>query len=204
MDESPFNLAFERKKRKVGPRGHPRNGQAIPASGEHITVLATIGTLSVPVPPVIIYSGATIQQTWTTNHDPSIPHKADVTESGWVNNTVALRWLRDAFDPYTRNLVPPGKRRLLFMDGHNSHINVDFLEACWALDIVVIIFPASLSARFQPLDVNFFDFIKKSYHDKLDYCLLGSGNAGVAKGMFWSWHQQAWKAGTRTYQLEAA
>ena len=65
MDEVGFELSFERRKRKVASRTHPRNGQALPAANQHITVIACIGVDSAPVPPVVIYPGASLQTTYT-------------------------------------------------------------------------------------------------------------------------------------------
>jgi hypothetical protein len=115
-----------------------------------------------------------------------------------------MEWLDICFDPYTRDLIPAGKRRLLFLDGHSTHAQVEFLGGCWERNIVCVIFPANLSARFQPLDVDLFDHVKRSYHAELDRYLVGSRNRGVARGMFWPWHQKAWAAATTQVQIEKA
>ncbi|EAL17424.1 hypothetical protein CNBM2280 [Cryptococcus deneoformans B-3501A] len=109
-----------------------------------------------------------------------------VVRQGWINSYVMLKWLEDAFDPYTRDIANSGRdRRLLIHDGAESHTKVDFLEACWARNIVVILLPAKMSGRFQPLDVDFFNTLKAAYHRQLDEYQLGSSLRGVAKGMFW-------------------
>jgi hypothetical protein len=146
--------------------------------------VATIGTSSAPVPPLAIYADQSVQAAWTKAGDLSIPQIATHTDSGWINGHKLTEWLDICFDPYTRDLIPAGKRRLLFLDGHSTHAQVEFLGGCWERNIVCVIFPANLSARFQPLDVDLFDHVKRSYHAELDKYLVGSRNKGVARGMF--------------------
>ena len=107
------------------------------------------------------------------------------------------------FDPYTRDRAA-GQRRLLYMDGPAIHTQVDFLEACWARDIDVIILPANLSARFQPLDVNFFHNLKNQYSMRVDDYQLGTTDLSAPKGLFYHWLQEAWADTAVTLQIESA
>ena len=159
MDECGFSLSEERKRRRIDPVGHARNGQALPPSNEHITSVACIGIDSAPVPPLILFQGKDTQDIWVRGASPT-RQTALATESGWINSWVMMRWLEDVFDPATRDRVEGNQLRLLFMDGHDTHVKVAFLDACWARRIVVVILPANMSGIFQPLDVNFFNTLK--------------------------------------------
>jgi len=117
---------------------------------------------------------------------------AEVTDSGWTNGYITKKWLEQVFDPCTRERVPSGQRRLLIMDGHDTHVKVDFLHACWARDISCLILPANMSSILQPLDVAFFNQLKMSYHSKCKQHLLHTRSTTLAKGLFWQWHQEAW------------
>lgn len=46
--------------------------------------------------------------------------------------------------------------RLLFLDDHSSHINMNFLEWCDLHNIHVCAFPPHTAHRLQPLDVSLF------------------------------------------------
>ncbi len=59
MDEVGFDLSAPRKTRRVASHHHPRNAQTSLAGPGHITVIACIGLADAPVPPVIIFQGAT-------------------------------------------------------------------------------------------------------------------------------------------------
>ena len=61
---------------------------------------------------------------------------ATVNTSGYINKYTAMRWLEDCFDPSTRRRAG-GSQRVLFLDGHDSHVQVEFLEACWRRTLCV-------------------------------------------------------------------
>ena len=85
--------------------------------------------------------------------------------------------------------------RVLFLDGLGCHVEVDFLDACLEHNILVIILPAHLSHRYQPLDVAFFNLLKANYHKEIqDFTIGAQYSVRVNKGMFWGWHQRAWMA----------
>jgi len=194
MDETLFQLGSSRKTRRIGPVSLPNNKAiALPASNQHITVIACIGTNDAPIPPVILHQGATVQNSWTAVMRDDVRQLAEISESGWTNGYMTKKSLEQVFDPYTRERVPWGKRRLLIMDGRNTHVKVDFLEACWTRHISCLILPSNMTSIFQPLDVAFFNQVKLSYHSKCEQHLLHSLSTTLSKALFWKWHQDAWK-----------
>lgn len=187
MDETAFELSSSRRVRRVAPRTHPRNGQAVPPSNEHITSMACIGIDSASFPPFTIYHGAQLQKCWSKAREEGgrVRQLAITTNSDWINSYVMLKWLEDAFDPFTRDTASGRRdRRLLILDGAEPHTKVDFLEACWARNIVVLLLPAKMCGRFQPLDVDFFNTLKAAYHRQVDAYQLGSSLRGWPRGCF--------------------
>lgn len=102
-------------------------------------------------------------------------------------------WMEEAFDPYTPDCVPTGKHCLLILDGHGSHITVEFLDACWDRHITALILPANMASILQPLDVNFFNQLKTACHQQYNAHTFGSASDLVSRGLFWAWHQRAWR-----------
>jgi len=204
MDEAGFELVSSRKTRKIGPIHSSNKAVALPASNQHITVIACIGTTDAPVPPLILYSGATVQRSWTTVKETDVRQLAEVTESGWTNTYMTKKWMEQAFDPYTCDRVPTGKSRLLIMDGHESHLKVELLEACWDRGIAFLILPANLTAIFQPLDVDFFNQLKMAYHRHSEEHIFNSASTSASKGLFWGWHQKAWRDTATSHQIKGA
>jgi hypothetical protein len=167
MDEAGFNLSTGRHTRRVGPTKASSKSQASLAAGTHITIIATIGTSDAPVPPYLIYSGAHILEEWVAVRDRGPKLMANTTDSGWANSYIIKEWLTECFDPYTKARAG-SSRRLLFLNGLESHVQVDFLEECWARKIVCIILPTHMSGVYQPLDVNFFNTLKLKFHKLVD------------------------------------
>lgn len=103
-----------------------------------------------------------IQKAWTNAW--SKPAYA-VSHNGWTDNEVVLAWLIDVFHPQTVNL---GGRRLLLLDGHASHVSVEFIEFCWLVDIVPLCLPPHTTHYLQPLDVGCFGPLDKAYRKQLE------------------------------------
>ena len=203
MDECGFDLSTTRRTRRVAPRNAPIKSQAALSSSVHITVIAAISTQDAPVPPFLIYPGKYLMTDWTQARDPSPRQMAEVTETGFSNSYMTTRWLTECFDPTTRDRAA-GSPRLLFLDGPVIHTPVEFLEAAWAANIVLIILPANLSAVFQPLDVDFFGIVKLEYSRQISEYQLGSGAVSIPKGFFYRWHQRAWARAATSRQIRGA
>ncbi|EIW65511.1 hypothetical protein TREMEDRAFT_36178 [Tremella mesenterica DSM 1558] len=205
MDEVGFNIALQHRTRTVAPRSTHRKAQTLPTNSEHITVVACIGTESAPIPPLVIYKGESVLEGWTAEQNPPIPQRAITTFSGYSNSYITKMWLEDIFDPATKAIARNGKdRRLLFLDGFDAHVQLDFLESCWSRNIVPIILPANMSSEFQRLDVNFFGPLKNAYKRHLHKYLLGNTSPSISKGVFYRWHQEAWRETAQIRQLRSA
>ena len=168
----------------------------MPESSEHITTVACIGVTDAIVPPLIIYSGQQLQESWFKNRVSGVEQFATVSNSGWTNEFIHNKWLMDLFDPYTRerarNCADP---RFLFLDGADTHVRVEFMEKCLERNIYLIVIPAHMSQRYQPLDVTFFNVLKMKYHEEMtNFMISAQSTIRVNKGMYWAWHQAAWKA----------
>ena len=202
MDKTGFKLGTARKSRCVGPTNASSSKlRAALSNAVHSSVVANISTTDAPVPLSVIYPGVYLLEEWFGKVLPE--PMAMVTASGYTNNNVALEWLSRCFKPSTRARAK-GSRRLLFLDGHKSHVQVKFLEACWDANIDVVCLPASMSSIFQPLDVNFFNELQKFYEDQVFKYQLGSTVGGALKGMFYSWLQKAWTLAATGRQIWAA
>ncbi len=49
--------------------------------------------------------------------------------NGWSNNELGANWLINVFDRHTRAKAG-NRRRLLIVDGHSSHLNMNFINLC--------------------------------------------------------------------------
>lgn len=156
MDKTAFKLSSSQRVQRVAPCTHPRNGQAVPPSNEHITSVACINIDSASVPPCIIYQGAHLQESWFKmwEEDDSVCQLATTTNSGWINSYVMVKWLEDMFNPFAHDIASGSHDPCLpILDSAELHTKVNFHEAFWAQNIVVLLLPAKMSSRLQPLDI---------------------------------------------------
>ena len=183
MDETLFSIGLSQNSCKIAPSTLPSKAIASPASNQHITVLACIGVKRAAIPPIILFQGVNVQLSWNAVMEPHVPQLAEVTDSGWTNSYMMKKWLETVFDPYMQD-VPAAMRRLLIMDGHNTHVQVNSLDSCWARGFDCVILPANMTSIFQPLDVAFFNQLKSAYHSKVQSHLLNSKSTLLSKGLF--------------------
>jgi hypothetical protein len=175
MDEKGFMIGvLGRSKRVFSKNSWVKKSVRAPTQDgnkEWITVLACICADGSALPPSLIYrakSGA-IRDTWVEDIT-SGDHSVHVTSSptGWTNNDIGLSWLKQVFDRYTKEKCRRSWR-LLILDGHGSHITLDFLEYCDQNRILLAIFPSHSTYTLQPLDVVMFKPLSSAYSAELAY-----------------------------------
>jgi hypothetical protein len=201
MDEKGFLLGILTRCKRVFDRrlyedrkiqGHIQGG-----SREWITLLACICADGSHLPPAIIYQSASssIQDTWLQAFEPD-DHTAHFasSSSGWTNNEIGLAWLKQVFDRYTR---PKAGRsnRLLILDGHGSHLTMDFIEYCNQNRILLATYPPHSTHTLQPLDVVMFKPLSSAYSAEVAAFMERSqGLTSINKRDFYSMFIAAWKS----------
>ncbi|UPL00235.1 hypothetical protein LCI18_011169 [Fusarium solani-melongenae] len=112
--------------------------------------------------PAVIFTGQNLQGQWS---DPPWPDwKYDYTSTGWSNSLIFRKWFVEVFLPETE--PPPGKWRLLILDGHSSHVTVEIIFLAWLNKVQLLYLPAHSSHMTQPLDVGIFAILKRFFHQE--------------------------------------
>jgi hypothetical protein len=134
IDEKSFLLGRITKAKPVFPKDLKASKKLLGAgqdgSREWITVVATICADGTTLPPLLIYDGSSgsIQDSWVQDFE-SNEHRAWFTSSpsGWTSDEIGFKWLETLFD---KNTQAKARRawRLLFVDGHGSHVTLKSLE----------------------------------------------------------------------------
>ena len=161
---------------------------------EFISLLACISADGTALPPALIYKGDSLylQDTWLEDWVPA--HKAHfaISPNGWSCNALGLNWLETVFDRYTRQKAG-NRRRMLLVDGHSSHVNMAFINACDRLRILLMILPPHATHRLQPLDVSLFSPLATYYTNGLNDLMFKSlGLVSMSKRLFWKIFWPAW------------
>jgi DDE superfamily endonuclease len=116
-----------------------------------------------------------------------------VLSKGWSNEFLGLQWLQIVFERYTKNQASRGWR-LLIVDDHNSHLNMEFISYAEQHRIILAILPPHSTHRLQPLDVGLFTPLAHYYTQEIDALLYESqGLTHITKRHFWRLFSAAWK-----------
>ena len=125
-----------------------------------MTAIGTIcadGTSDLPL--YIIFKGKDLNTKWIPDNVPR-NWRFSASTNGWTSNDRGKDWLREDFEPHTREKAN-GKPRVLICDGHGSHLTGDFVEHCYRNNIKLLILPPHSSHFTQPLDIAIFSPLKE-------------------------------------------
>jgi hypothetical protein len=203
MDEKGFMIGITTRTKHVFSRRMWEKGE-VKASLQDgnrawVTLLACVCGDGTALPPGLLYDSAnsTIQSSWVEEIQPGV-HSVLVSSSptGWTNNDIGLAWLQQVFDRFTKTKARR-KWRLLILDGHGSHVTMDFINYCDRNKILLGILPPHSTHTLQPLDVVMFKPLSTAYSRELTTHLHnGQGLSVIKKSDFF---HLFWKAWTSTF-----
>lgn len=137
-----------------------------PGNREWATVIQAVNSYGNSIPPFIILAGKNHLQSWYRD-SPLPPYwTIAVSENGWTTNELGIEWIKH-FDKHTRERTK-GSKRLLVLDGHESHHSYEFEEYCKDNAIITLCMPAHSSHILQPLDVGCFGPLKRAYGKQIE------------------------------------
>ena len=198
MDEKGFSLGTMTKQHRVFTKEAIKKGRikghSQDSNREWITIIATICADSIWCPLAIIFAGKSekLQDSWVDSVELG-RHNASFSTSpnGWTSDKLGVAWLEDVFNPATKAKARNGRDwRLLFIDGHGSHVTMKFLNWCQKHSVLLAIYPLHSTHRLQPLDVSLFAPLATFYTQQLETFIHQSqGLSGLGKrdffDLFW-------------------
>jgi hypothetical protein len=123
-----------------------------------------------------------------------IRFKSPPSPSCWTNNNIGLMWLKQVFDCGTK-VKAQSSYRLLILDGHGSHLTMDFIEYCNQNKILLGVYPPHSIHTLQLLDVVMFKPLATGYSNKVRAFMERSqGLTSMSKRDFFPLFYQAWQA----------
>jgi len=142
----------------------------------------------------IIYpsEGFNLYDSWVEDKPPDDTSvNLTSTPTGWTNNKLGLAWLK-LFHQATRRKA--GRQwRLLCLDGHGSHLTMEFLEYAVQKRILISVYPSHSTHTLQPLDVGLFGPLSRAYSSKLSQFQQQSmGLLQVKKAAFYGFFQASY------------
>ncbi|KAG7403314.1 hypothetical protein Forpe1208_v016670 [Fusarium oxysporum f. sp. rapae] len=103
--------------------------------------------------PTVVFQGDCLQEQWFPEQFPDWGY--DVSETGWANQDVCLKWLRETFLPSTKP-KSPFDWRLLIVDGFTGHLSIQFRFMALFHKVRILYLPPHSSHITQPFDVGVF------------------------------------------------
>ena len=189
------------KKAQLQTQGVKQDG-----SREWISVLSYICADSTHGPPTLIYQGKSfdLQSSWIEDVDEKEEAYFAASVTGWTNNSLGIQWLERVFNRHTREKAR-GRRRLLLLDGHSSHVNMAFLNLADKMGIITLILPPHSTHRLQPLDIGLFGPLSKAYSKELNRLIhISQGMVSMSKRFFWPLFNTAWKSAFTPVNIASA
>ncbi|KAI0996103.1 hypothetical protein K3495_g12078 [Podosphaera aphanis] len=152
-----------------------------PNTREWVSITETASASGRRLRPAVIFKGQSLQTSWFPLQ--SLPGWLYTTsENGWTSNSVGLAWLRQIFIP--ESTPTQYDYRLLLLDGHGSHADVEFMWTNYQNKIACLYLPAHTSHILQPLDLAPFSVVKSKYRQEIQTLASIDNAAPVKKERF--------------------
>jgi hypothetical protein len=157
MDESGFQMGVGKRCKVIKFRGTKTPKVKDPKNMSNATLLECISASWRSWDPLVCCCG----KLTLTNHIADLldNYTFGVSDNGWTTDAIGQWWLENIFHPQTWE-SKKGVYRLLILDGHGSHQNVEFLTFCEKWYIVPLFLPPHTTHILQPLDVGCFQPLK--------------------------------------------
>ena len=152
------------------------------------------------LPTYILYKRKHLYSTWTFNRPVGAVYSC--SDSGWMERSNFKSWFSKSFLPAVDSIVKDGPI-VLFLDGHHSHLGIDFIELARSHNIHPFCLPAHTSHFLQPLDVGVYGPMKKTWKGVLKEYKTATRASNVTKQVFPSFVKTLWERSLQASHLQA-
>lgn len=132
------------------------------------------------MPLHIIFKGKNLWSSWIRGGPDGASY--DNTESGWMESQSYLSWFK-RFIEFTE-ASPDSEKKLLFIDGHVSHVSYQLINLAYENNIILFRLPAHTTHLLQPLDVSVFRPVKDKWRQVLKVFLKSNNFNEISKSDF--------------------
>ena len=139
MDESGFSIGTIEASKVIINREIREYYQSQLGRQEWVTMVECICADGSSVPPLVIFKSENFSPHWVPDHT-TLTWRCSNNSKGWTSNQHGIKWLRECFEPTTREKAND-QWRMLISDGHDSHITGDWLSHCLDNKILPAILP---------------------------------------------------------------
>jgi len=166
MDEKGFIIGRSSRAKVVCRSGRRPPRVTQDGTREMLTVVECCCAEGYMLPSFVIYKGAAQYMGWhSETSDPDAMFAC--SPNGWTDDELGIEWLYH-FDRSTKDRKGGNGTRLLIVDGHRSHLTLEFIQYAIDNNIQLLCFPAHATHLLQPLDVGLFAPLQKYYGKAAD------------------------------------
>jgi hypothetical protein len=185
-DETGLTSVPNKGKKVIAKKG-TRTVQRIQTGerGTLTTLLPCINAAGEIIPPLLIFKG----QGLPSRSDFPKDTKIFCSKSGYIEQEIFISFL-DHFQEFRRK--EDGKKCILFLDGHGSHLSVEAIEFCMENDIELMCLPPHSSHRIQPLDTHFNKPLKMIWAEELGKFLANNHKVTLTRYEFGQVFSSIW------------
>jgi hypothetical protein len=170
MDETGVLLSDLNTVKVLVSRGDVQSCRGVGLRRTMITAVECISADGRCLPPLIIWPGKTLQNTWISDETPDWHYAC--SDTGYMNATINLCWVQRVFDPATR-LRASGEPRVLIMDGFNTNELKDVITYCFKNNIIFCRQPSHATHRTRPCDFRVSSPLETAYRQQVDLLYRG-------------------------------
>lgn len=166
---------------------------------EWITITHAVSAGGRTIKPVVIFRGSSLQAQWFPDGFPDWHFTC--SSKGWTSIELTMQWLKKAFLPETKPVED--RWRLLILDGHSTHDNIDFMYECFQNKVACLFLPSHSSHVLQPLDLSIFGPLKTYYRQEVAAFGLTADSAPVLKAIFITCYARAYVKGFSSKNIKS-
>lgn len=157
-------------------KGRKQVGKAVSAErGTSTTVIGCVSASGNYVPPLFVFKRKLRDDRLMAGAPTGAIY--EVSESGWSNETIFLRWL----EHFKANTGASNDNKvILILDNHESHYSLPIWHFCRSNGILMVSIPPHSSHRIQPLDLTIFGPLKKAYYQQCEF-FMSSRNCKITQ-----------------------
>ncbi|KAI0999582.1 hypothetical protein K3495_g8613 [Podosphaera aphanis] len=155
---------------------------------EWVSIVEVVGVDGRKTRPLVIFKGTEPQTSWFEEDVPDWVYTT--SENRWTANRIALGWSKTIFLPETKP-QDENSWRLLLVDGHGSHTNVNFQWECYKNKVHMVYMPPHTSHILQPLDLLCFSPLKARYRRLIEDLSTIHDSAPIKKQRFIKCYNEA-------------
>ena len=190
MDEKGAAMGLNRHSRVIISKLEMLATIVQDGSREWATLIECVSMDGFALAPQYIFKGKLIMKEWARNiRTPETV--VSVSPNGWTDNELCVGWFADCFEPQSSIRCGEDDYRLLFVDGHGSHVAMEVLTFCEERKIILLCLPAHATHLLQPLDVGVFGPLSQAYQKNLELGTQYGGGFYVDKLQFLKYMQDA-------------